>query len=130
MRRLLMLCAVLLALVPSAALAQACRADAFWQADMAGVYVDPASPMRVELYPCGGAYVQWDNAYGTHSAAYGSTQRLPGGGVMAVALPVTGVPLDDSRQIGFKPAEPGYIQVITLGVYDDTYRVYRLRKIA
>jgi hypothetical protein len=97
---------------------------------MAGVYVNPASPMRVEVFACGGAYVQWDNVYGTHAAAYGSTTRLPGGGVAATIMPGYGPALDDSHRIGFKPAEPGYIQVITLGVYDETYRVYRLKKIA
>lgn len=131
MRKTLLLCALLLALVPSAAFAQGCQPGAFHQADMAGVYVNPESPMRVEMYPCGGIYVQWENAYGVHRATYYAMQRLPGGGVAARGITATaGVFLDDSWSAGFKPADVGYIQVITLGLYDETIRMYRLKKIA
>ena len=108
--------------------AAACTAEAFRQDDMVGIYVDPVVKMRVEVFACGGIYVQWENAYGTHAAAYVSNTRLPGGGVGATVA--EGPPLDDSRRLGVKPADRGYVQVITLGVYDDTYRVYRLRKIS
>lgn len=122
---------VSLAWLPDAAHAQECTPGALTQHDMAGVYVNPESPMRVEVYPCGGIYLQWDNAYGTHRAVYGATNRLPGGGVAATGLrSERGVFLDDSARLGVKPAEPGYVQVITLGVYDETFRVYRLKKIA
>lgn len=128
---LALIVAVLLALAPGYAHAQGCAQGALQQADLAGVYVNPESPMRVEVYGCGGVYVQWDNPYGTHRAAYGMVRRLPGGGVAGSGLTSErGVFLDDSSTLGLKPAEPGYIQVITLGVYDETYRVYRLKKIA
>jgi hypothetical protein len=55
---------------------------------------------------------------------------MPGGGIVAKPLDITPARLDSSVAIGYKPAEPGYMQVITLGVYDETYRAYRLRKIA
>jgi hypothetical protein len=124
-----LLLTVTLLAVPAPVHAQACAPDAFPQHDMAGVYVSPEHRMRVEIFPCGGAYVRWTNAYGTHSMAYGSYEHLRGGGVLAERLPdMPGVSLDDSRRIAFKPAEPGYIQAITFGVYSDTIRVYHLRK--
>lgn len=126
--------ALALSFAPPAAQAapaeQACDPGAFRQHDMAGVYVDPIVMMRVEVFACGGIYVQWDNVYGTHAAAYFTNTRLSGGGVAATVAPASGTPLDGSRRLGVKPAEPGYVQVITLGVYDETYRVYRLRKIS
>lgn len=121
---------VALLLGPIPAHAQAgCAPGVVRQDDMAGVYVNPESPMRVEIWPCGGSYVQWENAYGTHRAAYATYARFPSGGVVAVGMAGQGPYLDDSYKIGFKPAEQGYIQVVTLGVYDETYRVYRLKKI-
>jgi hypothetical protein len=38
--------------------------------------------------------------------------------------------LDGRLTIGLKPAEPGYVQAITLSPFGDDVRVYRLRKIA
>lgn len=121
--------AIAVLLGPTAAHAQGCAPGVVRQDDMAGVYADPVAMMRVEVYACGGIYVQWDNQYGTHAAAYGTDARVPQGGVTATVLPNMGVPLDGSRRLGVKPAEVGYVQVITLGVYDDTYRAYRLKKI-
>jgi len=124
----------LAALGPSLAYAapaeQACAANAYRQHDMAGIYVSPESQMRVQVYACGGIYVQWDNAYGTHTAAYGSVGRLHDGTIAADSLPNMGAPLDGSRRIGVKPAEVGYIQAVTFGTYDDSIRIYRLKKIA
>lgn len=124
---------VALLLGPLPALAQrACLAGAFPQADMAGIYIDPASPMRVEIDACGGSMVTWDNVYGRHTALYFSFDRLVGSGVLAQGIkpdPTIGTYLDDSARIAFKAAEPGYIQVGTFGLYDDTVRVYRLRKL-
>lgn len=131
MKRTLALCALLLALLPVTGYAQGCRPDAFRLDDMVGVYVNPESPMRVEIYPCGGVYVQWDNAYGTHRASYYGTRHAEGGGFAAAGVRAEplGVFLDDSSRMGIKPAEVGYVELITLGVYDETFRVYRLKKI-
>lgn len=123
--------AVLLATAPGDAHAQACAPGALRLDDMAGVYVNPASPMRVEVFPCGGVYLQWENVYGTHRAIYYGTGRVAGGGFAAEGVrSERGVFLDDSFHMGIKPAELGYVELVTLGVYDETFRVYRLRKIA
>jgi hypothetical protein len=125
------LVAVLLAGTPGATYADTCRPEAFRLDDMAGTYINPESPMRVEVYPCGGVYLQWDNVYGTHRAIYYGTRRSTGGGFAAegVRAEPAGVFLDDSFRMGIKPAEPGFVQIVTLGVYDETFRVYRLKKI-
>ena len=79
--------AIALTLAPAAAQAapaeQSCGYNTVNVRDMAGTYVSPEHQMRVEVYPCGGVYVQWDNAYGTHAAAYISDSRVPRGGVVA-----------------------------------------------
>ena len=36
---------------------------------MAGLYISPEHQMRVEMFPCGGVYVQWDNYFGTQAEA-------------------------------------------------------------
>lgn len=109
-----------------------CTAEAFRQFDMVGAYVSPESQMRVEIYPCGGSVVMWDNAYGRHTAVYASYDRLVGNGVMASGIqvdPISGGYLDSSYSIAFKPAEPGYIIVGTFKPYDESVRTYRLKKI-
>lgn len=119
---------------PSVALAapaeQACASGAVAQRDMAGTYVSAEHQMRVEIYACGGAYVQWDNAWGTHYAAYGTVSRVPAEGVIARRLPDTAESLDATDVIGFKAAEKGYIQVFTANAYGEIVGVYRLRKVA
>jgi hypothetical protein len=108
---------------------QACAATAFRQHDMAGAFISAEYRMRLEIYPCGGSYLQWDNAYGTHFATYGSTIRLAGGGVGALPLDNSYERLDGVNAIGFKPAEPGFLQVITVNPYGEVVGVYRLRKV-
>jgi hypothetical protein len=112
---------------------QRCAAGAVTQQDMAGTYSSWEHRMYVELMPCGGAYVQWDNAYGTHYAAYGTVQRVPSEGVIARRLPPNPdnfESLDSTEVIGFKAAEPGYIQVMTTNQYGDIVGVYRLAKLS
>lgn len=102
----------------------------FNTSDMVGVYVDPAAPMRVEVFPCGGVSVLWDNPYGRHQAMYVATGNLPGGGLVTRGYrpdPVVGY-LDNAYTVGFKPAEAGHIQVITASPYGDLVGIYRLRK--
>lgn len=113
----------------AAPLSQACQAGAFRQHDMAGVFVSPESRMRVEIFACGGSYLQWDNQYGTHYAIYYSDTRLPGGGVAATLMPNGLIGLDGVTRVGYKPAEAGWIQVITADPYGGIYGVYRLRKV-
>lgn len=109
---------------------QICQLGAFTQFDMAGTFVSPQHQMRVEIYPCGGSTIQWDNAFGTHLATYYSTNRIPGGGVAAGKYEAyNGIYLDGASRVGFKPAEPGFMQTITIGDYGDNIKVYRLRKI-
>lgn len=124
--------AVLLAAMPGAALAQTCGYNAVSQTDMAGVYVNPASPMRVEVFPCGGMFVQWIDQLGIeHRAVYATTDRLPGGGYISAGLSNQhGVFLDNSYRLLVKPAEPGFVQVATPSAYDETFRVYRLKRIS
>jgi len=107
-----------------AAVQQQCASGIAVQGDMAGYYA--SSTMRVSIYPCGGTYVEWDNAYGTHGASYAIRQHLPDG-IIAVGLSGDGW-LDNSSAIGFKAAEPGFIQVMTVSDYDGMLRSYRLRK--
>jgi hypothetical protein len=118
---------------PAEAPVTPCAATAFRQHDMAGVYVSPVHQMRVEIFPCGGSFLQWGNAYGDHMSGYGGEERISGGGIFAYGIrpdPVLGRYLDNSAAIAFKPAEVGYIQVITVGMYGEDLRVYRLRKIS
>jgi hypothetical protein len=130
MRRLALLCALLLALIPSAAAAQGCQPGAFRQDDMAGQYVSFEDQMRITVFPCGGVAVQWSNPFGTHEAAYYGVERLPGGGIIArIAIPDPYVrSLDGRNVIALKPAEAGFIQAITMGPFGDDFRIYRLRK--
>lgn len=99
--------------------------------DMVGVYLEPASPMRVQLYPCGGATVLWDNPYGRHLAMYTATDRLPGGGIVARGYrpdPNVGY-LDGAYTIAFKPGEPGHLEVITANPYGELVGMYRLKQL-
>lgn len=110
---------------------QGCQPGTFQQFDMVGTYVGTDGPIRIEVFPCGGATVLWDNAHGRHLAYYGSHERLPGGGVIANGLkpdPTVGY-LDDAYTLGLKPAEAGYIQAITVSPYGEFVGFYRLRKV-
>jgi hypothetical protein len=137
-RRVLIPLALVLAvmLLPTGtALAQmqpVCYGNAFRQDDMAGVYVSQEATMRVEIYRCGGSMVVWDNLYGRHAAAYAGRTRLPGGGIGAFGMspdPLVGY-LDGALTIGYKPAEPGFIQVVTVNPYGGIVGIYQLQKIA
>lgn len=132
MRRLALLCALLFALIPSAASAQTCLPGQIDQSDMAGVYDMPESPMTVRIAPCGAIFVVWSNGLGRHEAIYTSGVRLAGGEILAgVVQPDPWVgSLDNQTTVGIKPAEPGYIQVVTFNRQEDWIKVYRLRQIA
>ncbi|MFN8636255.1 MAG: hypothetical protein U0893_20595 [Chloroflexota bacterium] len=98
--------------------------------DMAGVYLAPELPARIEVNACGGAEVIWDNASGRHDAHYMAVERLPGGGFIAVAdVAVGGVFPNGARVIGIKPAERGAIQLFTADGNGTITGVYRLTKI-
>jgi hypothetical protein len=100
-----------------------CDAGALTQYDLAGYY--EAVGMAVSVYPCGGSYVEWRNEYGTHGATYVTVMHLSDGVVARGMTSTTGY-LDGSLAIGYKAADPGYIQVFTDGPFGS--RVYRLRK--
>lgn len=111
---------------------QACPAAplTFEQSDMAGVYLNAASPMRVEIHPCGGSSILWDNAYGRHLAVYSTTERLSGGGVIAHGYrpdPNVGY-LDGREAVAFKPGTPGTLEVVTISPYGEL-TMYRLDKV-
>ena len=127
-RALVIVALAVTALVPGAAPAAAapaeqCARGASTQFDMAGTY--EMRTMFVRLYPCGGIYVEWVNAYGTHSAAYGTAVH-PSDGVVATLIEGDG--LDGQPGLVVKAAEPGYVQVATLDANLNVVKVYRLRK--
>lgn len=136
MRYLMIVAALLVAVTMTTTTAQAapseqrgCAPGVVRQDDMAGTY--ESSTMHVEIYPCGGSYVQWTNIYGLHYAVYVAADRHVTGGIYAYPTGTgshAGASLDSATVIGYKPAERGYIQVLTAndaGVIG----VYRLRKI-
>jgi hypothetical protein len=121
--------AVLLALGTSTAQAQVlCRYDS---SDMAGVYVDKGSPMRVEIIPCGFVSILWDNPHGRHYAEYMIEDPLPGGGVVTRGYrPDARVGyLDNAYTLAVKPGTPGTIEVITVSPYGEFIGMYRLTRI-
>jgi hypothetical protein len=95
---------------------------------MAGTYTNAS--MTVVVYPCGGIYVEWENAFGMHAASYTTVQRVPGEGVIARADRSNDIRLDTSTGLGVKAAERGFVQIITVNDITNEDRVYRLRKIA
>jgi hypothetical protein len=102
------------------------------QADMAGVYVSMESTMRITIWPCGGVEVFWSNEYGTHRAYYLHEAEFEGGGFIARIYqpdPYVGS-LDGRNVVAVKPAEPGYVQALTVGPFVDNVKIYRLQKIA
>jgi hypothetical protein len=126
----LMLAVTSVGVVQAAPTEQACAYDAFRQSDMAGTFVSSEYQIRLEIYPCGGSFMKWENQYGEHVAVYFGTNRLPGGGIVASKMPNTLESLNGTDRIGFKPAEPGYIQVIPMDDYGNIRGVYRLKKIS
>lgn len=122
---------VLLALVPGSAHAQGCLSGQFAQADIAGVYENVAAPMTVAVSPCGAVLIRWANASGWHDASYRTQHRMPDGGLIArVTNPDPWVgPLDGQMGLGLKPAEPGFLQMMTANQAEDWVRIYRLKKI-
>ena len=124
---------IALAVVATPAYAeQSCPAGTLPQHDLAGIYVDPTLPMRVQVYPCSGVRVLWDNAYGRHEAYYSMTIRAPGDGVIGHGhTPDPGVGyLDNAYTIGVKAAEPGFVQLVTVSPYGEIVGVYRLPKVS
>ena len=121
-----------LSVVPGAVQAapaeQACGYNTVNASDMAGTYSAPG--MMVVVFPCGGIYVQWDNAYGTHAAAYTTQDRVPGQGIIARSDAANVRRLDTSNVLGVKAAERGYVQIFTVNDFTGEERVYRLRKIS
>ena len=99
--------------------------------DMVGVYVDAESPMRVQVYPCGGTTVLWDNAYGRHLALYTMTTRVPAEGLIGRGYqpdPHVGY-LDNAYTLGVKAGSPGTVEVFTVSPYGEIIAMYRLRKV-
>jgi hypothetical protein len=99
-------------------------------ADLASVYRSFEAAMQITVYPCG-VEVLWSNENGTHRAGYAITGRFNDGGLLArIQEPDPWVgSLDGRVGIGVKPAEPGFLQVITTGPFADNVRIYRLQKV-
>jgi hypothetical protein len=120
-----------IALVPNTAAAAPaapptqCVASATTQFDMAGTYSSTEHQMYVEIFPCGGIYVEWKNRFGSHAGAY-RTEVHPSDGVLATHG--TGEALDSQPHIAVKAAERGYVQLWTLDDDLKIVKVYRLRK--
>lgn len=116
--------------VSAAPLEQPCNPGVITQFDMAGTYVSMEHLMRLTVYPCGGMHLLWSNTAGTHEAVYATTERMPDGGLIArVYQPDPFVRSLDGRNVmGVKPAEPGFIQIITIGPFVDDPHIYRLQK--
>lgn len=109
--------------------ARGCAAGIVRVDDMAGWYLADDMPLRVDIAPCGGVMVTWDNQSGRHAAAYGVISRLDGSFLIAQGLaPDAYGYLDNQTSIGIKPAEVGWIQAITISPYGTDIRIYRLRK--
>lgn len=134
MRVLTALALALVVVVAGAGVAQAAPAEQLCdpaaggiaQHDFAGVYVSAVHQMRVEVFPCGGIFLQWTNPYGDHHAVYVTQRRLGDGTI--IAEHARAERLDGSYAMGLKPAEPGYVQLITADRYGSDVRIYRLRK--
>jgi hypothetical protein len=127
MKRTLIIAALAIAaLAPSPAIAapaEQCARGATTQFDMAGTY--RSSTMYVEIFPCGGIYVEWVNTYGRHSASYGTALHASDG--VAASL-TSDYGLDNQNSLAVKAAEPGYVQVWTLDGSLNVVNSYRLRK--
>lgn len=129
---LVVLCVVLMfSLAPQEARAQSCVPQAMRLDDLTGMYESWEVAMRVQAFPCGGIAVMWSNEFGTHTAGYYAVEQIPTGGVIArLTYPDPLVrSLDGRNVLTLKPAEPGFVQVITMGPYGDNLRVYRLAKV-
>jgi hypothetical protein len=107
---------------------QACYVESRTARDMAGTYTSPT--MTLVVHPCGGIYLEWQNTYGVHDAAYAVQTRVAGEGIIALSDAGNDRRLDSSTTLGVKAAERGYVQVITINDYTKETRVYRLRKIS
>jgi len=119
-----LLSATVLLSTPTYTHAQDCIPSPGMQHDLAGFYA--SSTMQLSIYPCGGSFLQWDNAYGTHGATYVTQQHLSDGVVAIGYVYTTNGYLDGSPAIAYKAADPGYLQVITHGPLGA--RIYRLKK--
>ena len=105
---------------------QRCVSGVTTQRDMAGTYYDPEYNIFVQIYPCGGIYVEWTNRSGTYAAAY-TTEAHPSDGVIATFE--QGTPLANQPYLAVKAAERGYVQVAVFDHGRDLVgNVYRLRK--
>lgn len=125
------LVAVLLTLMlPNMAHAQGCPVGSHWQRDMAGMYVSEYHQMKVDVHNCGLVVVTWRNHNGWHSADYGTVESVHSGGIIATLLHDQPYGLDGRYAVGVKPAEPGYVQIITVDSERGTTRTYRLEKYA
>ena len=113
------------AAAPAAPAETQCARSATTQADMAGVY--RASMLYVEIFPCGGIYVEWTNGSGTHAAGY-ITEAHASDGVIAIWQ--RGDALDGQPGLIVKAAERGYVQIATVDSDLNIIQVYRLRKTA
>jgi hypothetical protein len=99
--------------------------------DMMGTYSAPELRAVVVVSADGHAGIGWDNDYGRHYAFYEATQRIPGGGFMAIGTRAEDGYPNGSRMIAIKPAERGFIQLVTFDPdtreISGVYRMYKTR---
>lgn len=106
-----------------------CPASMHDQRDMVGYYVSDTEAMAVEVFPCGGIMVTWDSNIGPRNAGYITKKVLQGGGYIAALADEWDIGLDGKYTITVKPAERGWIQVMTINQYGQDQRVHRLRRL-
>jgi hypothetical protein len=99
------------------------------QHDMAGSYVSDEEMLAVEIMPCGGVYVAWDSKNGPKDAGYITKKTIQGGGYIAALADEWDTGLDGKYTVTVKPAERGYIQLLTINQYGQDQRVHRLRRL-
>ena len=99
------------------------------QRDMSGYYISDEEALAVEVFPCGGIYVTWDSNIGPRNAGYITKKVLQGGGYIAALADEWDIGLDGKYTITVKPAERGWIQVMTINQYGQDQRVHRLRRL-
>jgi hypothetical protein len=100
------------------------------QNDRAGYYVSDTEAMAVEVFPCGGIMVTWDDTLNRpRNAGYITKKVLQGGGYIAALADEWDIGLDGKYTITVKPAERGWIQVMTINQYGQDQRVHRLRRL-
>lgn len=92
----------------------ACREGAIDQSDLAGRYASPT--LTLEVFPCGGFYVEWLDVDSWRAASYRAIRRLPSGSVVAEGFwgdPQNDAYLDEADRLLIRwRADTGTLEVV------------------